>query len=204
MVLTFPTSVLVSGEEFGLTSNGKTFVSPTTGSSQSVTQLGARWMSILSIDIMNETMWRDLSAFLAEMDGMVGRVYLGPFHAQTASGSGGGTPLVQGGSQTGKSLITDGWPNSTLVLRRGDYFHFDTSTGRELKQVKSNVTSNGSGVATITFEPSIRVSPADNAAITISSPNCIMMMMDGEYSLRFMPPALGSTTLKFVEAFSAA
>lgn len=38
-------------------------------------------------------------------------------------GAHGGTPLVQGGSQTGSSLATDGWTNDTTgILKKGDIF----------------------------------------------------------------------------------
>jgi hypothetical protein len=39
---------------------------------------------------------------------------------RTLLGAGGGTPLVNGASQVGTSLVTDGWPNNTLVLKAGD------------------------------------------------------------------------------------
>ena len=103
-------------------------------------------------------------------------------------GAHGGTPLVNGASQTGASLVTDGWTASTAVLKEGDVITLAgvnavnpqsrESTG-VLRQfvVTANVTSDGSGNATIAISPSITTgtgfqtvtgSPADNAAITVS------------------------------------
>jgi hypothetical protein len=100
----------------------------------------------------------------------------------------GGTPLVNGASQTGTSLITDGWTAAAANrLRRGDVFTIANvfavnpltrqSTGK-LAQfvVTADVSSDGSGNATIPIFPAITTSgayqtvtaaPADNAAITV-------------------------------------
>lgn len=100
----------------------------------------------------------------------------------------GGTPLVNGASQTGASLITDGWTAAAAArLVAGDIFtiagvyHVNpqskVSTG-VLQQfvVTADVSSNGSGQLTVAISPSIITSgatqtvsgsPADNAAITV-------------------------------------
>lgn len=98
------------------------------------------------------------------------------------------TPLTNGASQTGSSIITDGWANSqTNMLRKGDIFTIAgvnsvnpvsyQSTGR-LQQfvVTADASSDGSGNCTISISPSIITSgalqtvsgaPADNAVITV-------------------------------------
>ena len=100
----------------------------------------------------------------------------------------GGTPLVNGASQTGASLVTDGWTASAANrLKKGDVFTVagvysvnpitKQSTG-QLQQflVTADAASDGSGNATISISPSITTSgatqtvsgsPADNAALTI-------------------------------------
>jgi hypothetical protein len=99
----------------------------------------------------------------------------------------GSTPLVKGAAQTGSSLITDGWANSTAVILKGDVFtianvnHVNpqslASTGTAQQFVATaNGTSDGSGNLTVSISPSITTgtgfqtvdaSPADNAAITM-------------------------------------
>lgn len=100
----------------------------------------------------------------------------------------GGTPLVKGASQTGSSLVTDGWTAAAANrLKKGDIFTIagvyklnpanQRSTGK-LQQfvVTADVSSDASGEATIPIYPSIvtsgagatvTASPADNAAITV-------------------------------------
>jgi hypothetical protein len=87
----------------------------------------------------------------------------------TTLGAGGGTPLVNGASQTGSSIITDGWPDSTVVLKAGDLVQFASIT--LVYDVTADVTSDGSGNATIPISPNIFSggSPANNAAITITA-----------------------------------
>lgn len=100
----------------------------------------------------------------------------------------GGTPLVNGASQTGAALITDGWSAAAASrLKKGDIFTIANvyavnpqtrvSTG-QLRQfvVTADVSSDGSGNLTAAISPSISASgafqtvdalPADNAAITV-------------------------------------
>jgi P22 coat protein - gene protein 5. len=100
----------------------------------------------------------------------------------------GGTPLVNGASQTGASLVTDGWSNTiTDIIKAGDVFTIAgvfsvnpqnyQSTGVLQRFVATaNKTSSGAGAVTIDISPSITVtgnfqtvsnSPADDAAITV-------------------------------------
>jgi hypothetical protein len=99
-----------------------------------------------------------------------------------------GTPLVNGASQTGASLITDGWTNSTAALKAGDIFtiagvfrvHPETKVSTGVLQqfvATANGTADGTGNLTVSISPSIVTSgatqnvsgsPADNAAITVA------------------------------------
>lgn len=101
----------------------------------------------------------------------------------------GGTPLVNGGSQSGSSLATNGWSASiTALLNVGDCFTIagvhsvnpitKQSTGQlQCFLVTASVNSNSSGQASIPIYPSIvtsgptqtvDVSPAGGASITVS------------------------------------
>lgn len=96
------------------------------------------------------------------------------------------TPLVNLGSQTGSTLVTDGWASGAATLNKGDVFTVAgcntvnplsyASTGR-LQQfvVTATITSTG-GDMTIAISPSIitsgqlqtvDASPANNAVITV-------------------------------------
>jgi hypothetical protein len=101
----------------------------------------------------------------------------------------GGTPLVNGATQTGSTLITDGWTAAAAArLKKGDVitiagvFHVNPQSKvispGQLQQftVTADLSSDGSGNATIPIYPAITTSgayqtvtasPADNAAITV-------------------------------------
>ncbi len=91
-----------------------------------------------------------------------------PGSGKAPNGAGGGTPLVNGASQTGASLITDGWPNSTLVMRAGDVFK--VAGMNALYRIRDDLTSDGGGNGTLVLNPPIASgnSPATNAALTLS------------------------------------
>lgn len=100
----------------------------------------------------------------------------------------GGTPLVNGADQTGSSLVTDGWTASAASrLKKGDIFtiadvyainpqNYRSTTQLQQFVVTADVSSDGSGNATIPIYPSLSASgayatvsalPANNAALTI-------------------------------------
>lgn len=99
------------------------------------------------------------------------------------------TPLVNGASQTGATLATDGWASGASTLKRGDKFTIAgvysvnpvtfASTGRLQDFIVTADTSDSAGaMATLPISPSIITSgslqtvsgsPADNAAITVWS-----------------------------------
>lgn len=91
-----------------------------------------------------------------------------PGSGKAPNGAGGGTPLVNGASQSGTSLITDGWPATTLVIRAGDCFKVNALN--PLYRLLADGTSDGGGNLTLTIDPGIASgnSPATNAALTLS------------------------------------
>ena len=105
--------------------------------------------------------------------------YLLPGSGLAANGAGGGTPLVNGADQSGTSLVTDGWTASAAVrMKAGDCF---TVAGLDvLFRATADISSDGSGNATITIEPPIVAgsSPANNAALTIASATLTAVVLD--------------------------
>lgn len=97
------------------------------------------------------------------------------------------TPLVNGASQTGSSLITDGWASGGMSLKKGDTFTIGgvyalnplsyTDTGILQCFTLTADISDTSGDATLSISPSIITtgsqrnvsnSPANNAVITVT------------------------------------
>ena len=84
------------------------------------------------------------------------------------------TVLVNGAGQFGRSINTDGWPVSTTILTAGQF----VTIGDQLLQLTADVTSNGSGQATLSFEPSIRTPTTDNAPVEYKNPYCLMYLIE--------------------------
>ncbi len=133
----------------------------------------------LAKDIVRKGFLGSIAGLKLNMDQNVQRHTTGYFTT-------GSTPLVNGASQTGAALITDGWALSTAVLKQGDIFTIvgvnavNPISGVDLGYLKPFVvtadgTSSGAGALTIAISPAIitsgpyktcSASPADNAGIT--------------------------------------
>ena len=104
------------------------------------------------------------------MRGREGTFLLGDPLGATPRGSAGGTPRVNGASQTGDSISIDGCTASqTGWLKAGDYIQLGSGAGSSLHKVLQDVSSNGAGQATIDVWPSIRTAPADNSTVVVSA-----------------------------------
>ena len=188
---------------FGLESNTQIFTSPLSNNSQILELTGARWTA--SYTVANKTAANAGAwiAFLTKLRGQANSFYGYDPKRVAAQGNAGGTPLVKGASQTGNSLITDGWTNSvTNILKAGDMIAFDTTDGRELKMVTANANSDGSGNCTVSIEPSIRTSPANDATIIVATPTCVMRLQDDNQA-QWTVNELGLYEIKFsgIEVF---
>ena len=90
-----------------------------------------------------------------------------------------GTPLVNGSSQTGGSLATDGWEVSKTVMLAGERLQIED----QYYKLKEDVVTDGSGQATIEIMPKIRTSPANNAVITTTNPKMIAKLSNLENTI---------------------
>ncbi len=146
--------------------------SPFTGQQQIQQHTGQWWETEVALRPMKREDAEAWVAFLLSLFGPVGTFLMGDPAGVTARGIATGTPLVNGASQTGNSLITDGWTISTTgILKAGDYLQLGTGTTTRLYKVMQDVNSDGTGNATLDIWPRLRESPADNAAIMVS--NCV-------------------------------
>jgi hypothetical protein len=167
--ITFPSSPKPSGMQWRLVMPSQNNVSGWTGQRQVIASNRGWWECIFTLPpVVGRAAINPWRSFIAQARGMANdfRVPVHPNPQSTLSN----TVLVQGGGQTGRSIVTDGWPNSTTVLFAGDY----VTIGDQLLQLTANVTSNGSGVATLAFEPPIRKAPADNAPVEYKNPYALM------------------------------
>ncbi len=145
------------------------------------------WMGtalVVSVEAicLRDTEDRDFSAFLmalkcSDNGPSYGTFTMGPPAGlgATARGIATGTPLVNGANQTGPILVTDGWTNSqTGIMKARDWLQIDNRLYAVLVDANSGAST---GPATFDIWPPLRVSPADNAAITVTNPTGRWRMM---------------------------
>ena len=147
--------------------------SPFTYSQQVVKHQGERWSASVSLPPMRRSDAEPWVAFLLSLKGQYGYFLLGDPNCKTPQGSARttlGTPLVNGASQVGETLNIDGLPLSVSgYLKAGDYLQLGSSSTAKLYKVLSDVNTDSNGRAAIDLWPSIKVSPADDAVVTLSN-----------------------------------
>lgn len=150
--------------EVTVTSYAPTLVSVTHGLRRSARSRGAHaWQFELRYSGMTRATFAPLWAFLVKQGGQASTFAFTP-PGLTNRGAGGGTPAVAGGGQTGTSLVTDGWPNGTAILKAGDWIQVEADP--KVYMVTEDVSSDGGGNATIELTPALRMAPADNASLS--------------------------------------
>jgi hypothetical protein len=144
-------------------------MSPFTAKQQVYKYTGQYWEAEISLPPMKRADAEYWISFLLKLNGSYGTFLLGDPNGATARGVATGTPLVNGASQTGNELVTDGWTTSTTgILKAGDYIQLGAGESAKLHKVLDDVDSDSSGNATITIWPDLRAAPSDNAAIVVS------------------------------------
>jgi hypothetical protein len=193
--ITFPSSPKPSTMAWRLVQPAQQNVSQWTGARQVLASGRGWWECSLSLPpIVGETAVNSWRAFMAQARGAANDFQV-PVNeiAQSALAN---VARINGAGQTGRSLATDGWPVSTTVLSAGQFL----TINNQLVQLTANITSNASGQATISFEPAIRVSPADNAIIEYKNPYALMYFVeDPGYSVE--PGLVYSLAFNLRESF---
>lgn len=169
--LTLPTSGITSAK---LRQRNATVQSqsPLTYSQEVYSFPGQAWALDVQLYRMERAEALNWVGFLSSLKGQLGTFEIGdPSAANGPEGEGGGTPLVNGASQTGNTLAIDGASASqTGWLKRGDVFEVTISSKKYLHMVMADADTNGSGQVTMDIWPDLRASPADNAAIVLTAP----------------------------------
>jgi len=200
MPSTIPTEVVaaIATGTFRIVTNTMTHTSPLSGHTQTVEFPGQRWRLDWTFKPLQSANADIMKAFLISLNGRAGRFYGFDPAKRTPRGVGTGTPLVNGASQTGTTLITDGWTTSqTGIMKKGDYF----AVNGELKMITEDCNSDGSGNATLTFGPALRNSPGDNNAITVTNPVTTFMLDMDDPGWDVDQVLMYGFTLSAIEAF---
>lgn len=195
--ITFPAGLMPSRARFAMVAPSRTFVSPFTGSTQTSSRGGDRWECQLEWDnLTDDTQRRALQATLIQLVTLEDRISIAPYgHANR--GAYGGTPLIAGASQVGKSIDIDGASLSvTGWALAGDFVEISG----QLVQVVADADSDGSGNVTLLVRPNIRTAPADNAAVDVTTPLGTFMLASPEVGWSVSAgPAFTSFSVSFLE-----
>ena len=168
--LTLPSHTGITGITFRAVNTVGITQSPFTYSQQVVAHSGQRWEVDVTLPAMARADAEQWIAFLVSLRGVFGTFTLGDPVGASPRGSAGGTPLVNGASQTGGTLNIDGCTASqTGWLKAGDYIQLGTAGTATLHKVLADADSNGSGEVSLDIWPYIRTAPADDASVTLTN-----------------------------------
>ncbi len=165
---TFPSSP--APRDVAISSNQNTIVTTTASGRRQSRQIdGQRFRLRLRFPIMTRTEFAPINAFVMKQRSQMESFQYVPPTIDDALGVASGVISVNGAILAGvTSVAIDGMANSTSgVFKAGDYFRFTGQT--KVYMVMADVSSNGSGQGTLTFEPPLRANVADNAVLIYSS-----------------------------------
>jgi hypothetical protein len=165
---TFPSSP--APRDVAISTNQNTIVTTTASGRRQARQIdGQRFRLRLRFPVMTRTEFAPINAFIMKQRSQMESFQYVPPTIDDALGVASGVISVNGAISAGvTSVAIDGMANSTSgVFKAGDYFRF---TGQnKVYMVMADVSSNGSGQGTLTFEPPLRANVADNAVLIYSN-----------------------------------
>ena len=165
---TFPSSPVP--RNVAISTNQNTIVTTTASGRRQARQIdGQRFRLRLSFPIMTRTEFAPILAFIKKQRSQIESFSYTPPTVDDALGVASGVISVNGAISAGvTSVAIDGMANSTSgVFKAGDLFRF---TGQnKVYMCVADVSSNGSGQGTLTFEPPLRANVSDNAIIIYSN-----------------------------------
>jgi hypothetical protein len=155
--------------------------SPFTGQTQTYDWQNSWWEGQVSFKPMGRYSFDMWTAFLAQCRGQSNAFLLGDPKAALPKGVASGHPQVNGGSQTGYSVVTNGWTPSVLsILLPGDFIQI----GYRMYKVLSAVNSDSGGNATISIWPNLRDQP-DNATSIVTRACAAMFTLKNNSGNKF-------------------
>ena len=195
---TFPSSPAFNSLE--VNSIQPTFVSRTISGRRQARQIAGQYFSMTAtFPPMTRAQFAPIDAFIMKQRGQYETFQLVLPVLSTGLGSPAGTPLVNGASQTGRSIITDGWTNNIQIFKAGDYLKF-VNHGKVYK-VTADVSSHETlGTATIAIEPALITSPVNDSAITHTNVPFLVSLTSGVQKFATGTSGLFSFEVDFAEA----
>jgi len=183
-------STRVARVSFRARSSAAVSESPFTGEQQVYVHQAEVWSAEIELPGMARADAEAWIGFFLSLNGREGTFLLGDPRNLTPQGTwAGASPLVNGGSQTGKSLAIDGL-SAGATVKAGDWLQLGSGASARLHKVTQDATANGSGQVTLDLWPRLRASPSDNAAVTIASAQGVFRLASNEIGWGLEPGQL--------------
>ena len=173
--LTMPTTPKPANSEWTLNMVQGVSTSPFTFKEQIVEHQGKRWEWTLQYPKMTQTTAQAWIEFILELHGKVGTFYFADPDGNVR-GVPLGSPVVTAFASDKLSVTSSGWTaTKTGVLLKGDWISF---SNYEYKRVMADVNSDGSGNATIYFEPAMHTTVGAGTTIATTDAKGIFKLAD--------------------------
>jgi hypothetical protein len=177
--LTMPTSPGFVQSSFAIRRAVAVAQSPFTGQSQSYEHPMALWVAQVQLPPMKRATAAAWQAFLLKLHGRSGTFLLGDPDAKVPRGaiSLSATPTLNAAANAGDYQVElTGVGTSIVAFRAGDYIQLGSAATARLYMIVDDATSDGSGVVTVTIEPSIRVTVASGGAVVYQSAKTVFRL----------------------------
>jgi hypothetical protein len=194
---TFPT--LQKPADIKISSFTPTLVSQTHSLKRQVRRRGGhRWSITINYPPLLRSEFAAIYAFCVAQRGQFGSFIYVPPLVSTRQVITGGNGVVNGAHSAGdNTIVTDGWDASETCLKAGDFLKFDGHD--KVYMIVEDLTSDGSGNATMTIEPPLMADLADDEDIVVDNvPFTVALTSDmQEYSAG--APEIYNFSVSFVE-----
>jgi len=202
-LITVPSSFKVTNSSFRLINSVSQNESPFSLRQQTYDWGGSRWEGEVTIRPYTYDETADLRAFLARLKGRANTFLYGDpdYLVKGPRGSLAGTPLVNGASQTGNTIIIDGFTaGQSNVVRAGDYMQLGSGASSELYMVLADADSSGAGSATLLLNRTLISPPSDNETPVFTNARGVFRLVDNQVEWSSNESSVTQITLAFKEA----
>ncbi|GAL18536.1 hypothetical protein JCM19235_1959 [Vibrio maritimus] len=161
----YPALLLVNSASWEYEVNTRSFVSPFTNTAQVVEAQGHKWRATFNY----QNLTKEQSHLLRWMEAVSkggSKSFAIPMQGNDYLGNATLAAVVSGAGQGGTTLETSNWGPNAVALEVGSLF----SVNGEMKTSTARVVANGSGVATLQFEPPLRDTPNSGERIHYNPP----------------------------------
>jgi hypothetical protein len=166
---------------------GKRFVSPITGTTQTQTLPGGRWLLEASFSLLDEAQTRIARLFLTKLRGSAGLFYFpadSTIYPPVAQPESSPTPVSSGPRLATQNLAgklrTRGWDAAPgeLLLSAGEYVSYDDDLygWRRLHVVVQNAYAASGGLCDLVVEPPVRPGLVVDAPLHVECPSGIFRL----------------------------